>query len=159
MNLSSFIVTDSGGLQEEAVILKKPCITLRENTERPESIEVNANILVGNDVEKIEKCCRVTGVKQKSLLIASHIKPWAASSDVERVDPVNGLTLTPTYDRLFDQGFVSFDDEGGLLVSPYLSPLNQKRLGLTEGKQYLAVILNLRRIKYLRYHRDNIYKG
>ncbi|QEE16046.1 non-hydrolyzing UDP-N-acetylglucosamine 2-epimerase [Promethearchaeum syntrophicum] len=54
LNLSSFILTDSGGLQEEAVILKKPCITLRDNTERPESIEVNANILVGNDIEKIK---------------------------------------------------------------------------------------------------------
>ncbi|WP_457917468.1 non-hydrolyzing UDP-N-acetylglucosamine 2-epimerase [Candidatus Lokiarchaeum ossiferum] len=54
MNLSSFILTDSGGLQEEAVILKKPCITLRENTERPESIEVGANILVGTDMQKLK---------------------------------------------------------------------------------------------------------
>lgn len=54
MNLSLFIVTDSGGMQEEAVILKKPCITLRDNTERPESIEVGANILVGNDIKKME---------------------------------------------------------------------------------------------------------
>ncbi|WP_371803610.1 non-hydrolyzing UDP-N-acetylglucosamine 2-epimerase [Candidatus Lokiarchaeum ossiferum] len=54
MSLSYMIVTDSGGLQEEAVILKKPCITLRENTERPESVEVGANILVGNDELKIQ---------------------------------------------------------------------------------------------------------
>lgn len=55
MSYSYLIITDSGGLQEEAVILKKPCLTLRTNTERPESIEVGANILVGNDPQKIQK--------------------------------------------------------------------------------------------------------
>ena len=55
MSHSYLIVTDSGGLQEEAVILKKPCLTLRTNTERPESIEIGANILVGNNPQKIKK--------------------------------------------------------------------------------------------------------
>ena len=49
MKNCSFIVTDSGGIQEEACALKVPCVTLRENTERPETIDVGANILVGRD--------------------------------------------------------------------------------------------------------------
>jgi UDP-N-acetylglucosamine 2-epimerase (non-hydrolysing) len=53
INNSSLILTDSGGIQEEACILNKPCITLRENTERPETIEVGANILTGLESEKI----------------------------------------------------------------------------------------------------------
>ena len=47
------ILTDSGGLQEESCILKVPCVTLRENTERPETIDVGANVLVGTDVDQI----------------------------------------------------------------------------------------------------------
>lgn len=49
---AKLILTDSGGIQEEACMLHIPCITLRENTERPETIEVGANVLVGRDKEK-----------------------------------------------------------------------------------------------------------
>jgi len=49
------ILTDSGGVQEEACILGVPCVTLRDNTERPETIEVGANILAGASPDKILK--------------------------------------------------------------------------------------------------------
>lgn len=53
MQESEMIITDSGGLQEEAISLKKPCITLRTNTERPETVKLGVNFLVGSDTEKI----------------------------------------------------------------------------------------------------------
>jgi UDP-N-acetylglucosamine 2-epimerase (non-hydrolysing) len=48
------VLTDSGGLQEETTALGIPCLTLRENTERPVTIELGTNILVGTDPEKIK---------------------------------------------------------------------------------------------------------
>jgi UDP-N-acetylglucosamine 2-epimerase (non-hydrolysing) len=48
---SALIMTDSGGIQEEACMLRIPCVTLRQNTERPETVEVGANVLIGRDQE------------------------------------------------------------------------------------------------------------
>lgn len=55
---AKLILTDSGGVQEEACILKVPCITMRDNTERPETIEVGANILVGDKKTKLIKAVK-----------------------------------------------------------------------------------------------------
>jgi UDP-N-acetylglucosamine 2-epimerase (non-hydrolysing) len=57
---AALILTDSGGLQEETVILGVPCITLRENTERPITVAVGANRVVGNKpeaiIESVQSC-------------------------------------------------------------------------------------------------------
>lgn len=53
------ILTDSGGVQEESCILSIPCVTLRDNTERPETIEVGSNILAGASPDRILECSKV----------------------------------------------------------------------------------------------------
>ncbi len=53
------VLTDSGGVQEEACILHVPCVTLRDNTERPETVEVGASILAGASAEEILRSSRV----------------------------------------------------------------------------------------------------
>ena len=52
---SKLILTDSGGMQEEACILNRPCVTIRRNTERPETLIIKSNILVGYKSKNIKK--------------------------------------------------------------------------------------------------------
>lgn len=101
--------------------------------------------------------CVVTRVNDERILIASHIKPWNVANDNEKIDHNNGLPLTPTYDRLFDQGFISFSDDGTIMISPYISPLNLKKLNLSAGRKY-NIPPSDKRMVYLEYHRNNIFK-
>lgn len=62
---AALILTDSGGVQEEACILKVPCVTLRNNTERPETVEVGSNIIAGVKPNSILKAAvKMLGVKK-----------------------------------------------------------------------------------------------
>jgi len=61
-----FVMTDSGGIQEETTVLRVPCLTLRNSTERPITITEGTNILVGNDSQRIvEEATRVLDNKGK----------------------------------------------------------------------------------------------
>jgi predicted restriction endonuclease len=71
-------------------------------------------------VRFFEGSCRVTGVDVPSLLVASHIKPWKSSNNEERLSGHNGLFLSPHVDKLFDSGFISFENSGSMMISPML---------------------------------------
>jgi len=66
--------------------------------------------------------CRVTGVAEKRLLRASHIKPWRDCDNFERLDGANGLMLSPHVDALFDQELMTFSNSGQILLSKNLDP-------------------------------------
>lgn len=95
--------------------------------------------------------CAVTGCSLTSVLVASHIKPWADSTDVERVDGFNGVLLTPNLDKLFDAHLISFDKAGGLLVAPKLSGSDAMLLGLNSDMRLSSI--HPRHLPYLTLHR------
>lgn len=107
----------------------------------------------------LQECpfCPITMVSDDRLLIASHIKPWVDSDNQEKTDPKNGFMFTPTYDFLFDRGYISFDDEGIIIISPWLSHMTISKLNLSPGKKY-PLLPVIGREKYLDYHRQNILK-
>jgi UDP-N-acetylglucosamine 2-epimerase (non-hydrolysing) len=66
MDNARLILTDSGGIQEESTILGVPCLTLRENTERPVTVEQGTNQIVGRDPKKILAAAeRVLGAERR----------------------------------------------------------------------------------------------
>lgn len=108
----------------------------------------------------LEQCplCPFTKVADDRLLIASHIKPWAVANEKERTDPYNGYMLTPTYDRLFDQGFITFTEDRHVHISNFLSKRTCKQLGLEDDKFIQMLPMDKNRIKYLEFHRKSVFK-
>ena len=100
--------------------------------------------------------CPFTHIDEFRLLVASHIKPYAVSTKKEQSDSNNGLMLSPLYDKLFDKGFISFGDDGSIMVSDWLSPQNRERISFDYSVEDLN--LNEKRRKYLAYHRENVFK-
>jgi predicted restriction endonuclease len=107
----------------------------------------------------LELCpvCPITLISDDRLLIASHIKPWAKSNDHEKIDPYNGFMFTPTFDYLFDRGFISFTNDKKIILSPFLSNMTYSKLGISDGKTYTHLHTD-KREHYLEYHRENILK-
>ena len=100
------------------------------------------------------KCC-LCGVNNEDFLIASHIKPWSVSDENEKLNEFNGLLLCPNHDKLFDKGFISFDNNGNILISNKLDKTN--RMFLNIGEQ-MKIDVNADNIEFIEYHRKNIFK-
>lgn len=107
-------------------------------------------------LEKWGNVCAVTGCNLTQILISSHIVPWSESTDEERLDPENGILLSPTLDALFDKHLISFSDDGNILLSKkledgILASLNvnkEMRIRVSDGMK-----------KYLERHRARLFSN
>lgn len=81
-------------------------------------------------VMQIELRCRITGVENPIHLVGRHCKPWWDSNNEERLNGENGLLLTPSIDHLFDRGFIGFEDNGTLIISPVAHVPSLQRMGV-----------------------------
>lgn len=109
----------------------------------------------------LQECpfCPITMINDERLLIASHIKPWAVSSDDEKLDPKNGFILSPLYDKLFDRGLMTFTEDRRIILSNWLSPKNKERLGVKDGQFIQMLPLDDARQSYMQFHRASVFKG
>lgn len=101
------------------------------------------------------KQCQVCDIKIEELLIASHIKPWSKSISKERLDLNNVLLLCSYHDSLFDKGFISFDDNGEIIISDTLTEEDLITLNISRK---LKIELKEEQKEYLEYHRKNILR-
>jgi len=108
------------------------------------------------DLLLIEPACRITKVDNPTHLVASHTKPWRDSSNEERLDPENGFMLTPTIDHLFDRGFISFESNGELIISPVAHAESMIKMGLISDNVINVGDFTLGQKHYLNWHRDSI---
>jgi hypothetical protein len=109
------------------------------------------------NVRLVESYCRVTGVSNMKHLRASHIKPWAASNDEEKLDGFNGLLMSPHVDHLFDRGFISFRDSGEILVSKELNRLVLEQWSIRPDRNVGE--FRKGQFQYLDYHRDLVFQS
>jgi len=106
------------------------------------------------DLLDLWDACSLTDVKVPEILKASHIKPWKECNNFERLDPYNGLVLTPTLDSLFDRGFITFENKGQILISKEIE-LYSKILNISPDMKLRKQFEN--NGHYLEYHRDEVY--
>jgi hypothetical protein len=108
-------------------------------------------------VQLFESSCRVTGVTAEKLLVASHIKPWSASDDLERLDGNNGLFLSPHVDRLFDKGFITFTRGGRIEISPKLDRDVLEKWQINPLRNYGK--FNSDQAFYLNHHMSEVFQA
>ena len=102
--------------------------------------------------------CAVTGLAVKSLLRASHIKPWAVcASDPERLDVFNGFLLAPNLDATFDCGLMTVADNGAVVLSEELTADDCRILGL-DASLRIGRLEDAHR-HYLTFHREHVFRG
>ena len=125
-------------------------------SETQKAVLVNTRIGQGRfreDLISHWRGCAVTQYQNYSFLIASHIKPWSKSENDERLDPFNGLLLLANIDKAFDLGYISFNENGRILISDHLEEC--QILGIHSN---MKIVLADQHQDYLAYHREQQFK-
>jgi len=99
--------------------------------------------------------CAISGLDVPELLRASHAKPWAASTDAERLDVYNGLLLAAHLDAAFDAGLITILADGTVGASSALPP---HAMAVLQLHARITVTLSPRHEAYLAWHRDHVFR-
>lgn len=101
--------------------------------------------------------CPFSHIMDERILVASHILPYASCNSSQKYDPENGLLLSPLYDKLFDKGFITFDQQGNLRKTIWLSSAEWEKIPLNYNLQDLH--LTNQRKAYLQFHETYVFLG
>jgi hypothetical protein len=97
--------------------------------------------------------CALCGVTDPRLLIASHIKPWKDATNEERLDVNNGLLLCANHDALFDKKFISFDEDGAIIISKSLKEVDRIFMNVHDN---LRIVVHEKQERYFGEHRNGL---
>lgn len=108
-----------------------------------------------------ENKCAITGIDIPELLVASHIVPWSLD-ECNRLNPSNGICLSPLYDKMFDHGLIGIRDDFSIIVSKDLKENLEKdyytkHIGCIENKKIRLPIEHQPEKSFLEYHYTNIF--
>lgn len=106
-----------------------------------------------NQLLKQHPACAISNSKMKELLVATPIKPWISSSQLERMDSYNYLLLLPNFDLLFRKNYISFTEEGKIIFSNLLTPHDREIFQLSDSIQ---IKLDEKSFVYMDYHRRHL---
>lgn len=115
-------------------------------------------------ITSYHNACCITGISTSDLLIASHIKPWSESDEIEKTNPKNGLCLNALHDKAFDKGFLTVtpdykihisseikDIYGGAVVERYFTTYSEKKILAPEKFAPCK--------EFLEYHNDKVFES
>lgn len=101
--------------------------------------------------------CAATGSTNRALVQVVPIKPWVLASDEERLDPQNGLPLTPTWHVAFTSGLIAFEDDGLVMLGRDLDAEDARKAGI--DPEFRLALKGERQAGYLAAHRAALFDG
>ena len=137
--------------------VSKEISDVEENSKKYIDVIIKARLGQGKYRDLILKnrmCkCELCNISQKEILVASHIKEFAASNIKEAIDINNGLLLCANHDKLFDRHLISFDTNGKIIISKKIDEKDYNALGINCN---MEIYLSEEKEKYMEYHRQNL---
>ena len=118
-------------------------------------VRVNQGVFRDRLFSRYNKCC-LCNVNNPQLLVASHIKPWSVCQDSEKLLVDNGFLMCPNHDSLFDNGLITFNDDGRIIISDKIDDVNKTYLNIRDDMKINVIEGN---VPFLKYHREHVYVG
>ena len=133
-----------------------------EYKKREVKSRVNQNVFRQIVLANYDNKCAITGIDIPELLIASHIIPWSKNEN-ERLNPENGICLSPLYDKAFDKGYIGINEKFEILLCSELKKKNKKdyyikHFDISSRGKIIVPRKYIPKKEFLEYHLDVVFR-